>query len=204
MVIMMEKRNLVQRILNMKIHIGGSKIILLLFSILIVVVWFVVAYFPFCKLHLIESDYENSTINETILAYEERVKTYWKTLFLTKGMTFKDIPYLNEKVNIDLGWNNSITISSGKFKKVMYVNRICCYREDNTHIKGKYGEFIILDRVPSADSTYIGIGFEDENQNSITIYKQPDKMPYGDKKYGFYINISGLNFVTGKSNCFDY
>lgn len=200
----MVKRNLVQRISNMKIHIGCFKILLLSFSLIFVVVWFVVAFYPFCKLQLFESDYGNNTIDETVLAYEERVKTYWKTLFLTKGMTFKNIPYLNETLNVELGWNNSITVSSGKFKKVMYVNRICCYYKDNTHIKGKYGEFIILDRTPSKDSTYIGVGFEDENQNSITIYKQPDKMPYGDKKYGFYINISGINFVTGKSNCFDY
>lgn len=204
MAIMMEMNNLTQRISNMKIHIGGFKIIILLLSSLIVVGWFVVAYYPFCKLRLIESDYGNRTINETILAYEGRVETYWKTLFLTKGMTFKNIPYLNDTVNIDLGWNNSITISSGKFKKVMYINSICCYYKDNTHIIGKYGEFITLDKVPSKDSTYIGIGFEDESQNSITIYKQPDNMPYGDKKYGFYLNISGLEYVTGKNNCFNY
>ena len=204
MVIMMEKRNQVQRISNMKKHIGCSKIILLLLTSIIVVVWFVVAYYPFCKLHLIESDYGNNTIDETILGYEERVETYWEALFLTKGMKFKDIPYQNETINIDLGWNNSITISSGSFKKVIYVNRICRYYKDNTHVIGESGGFIYIDRAPSEDSTYIGIGFEDKNQNSITIYKQPDKMPYGDKKYGFYIDISGLEFVTGKSNRFDY
>ena len=87
---------------------------------------------------------------------------------------------------------------------MIYVNRICRYYKDNTHVIGESGGFIYIDRAPSEDSTYIGIGFEDKNQNSITIYKQPDKMPYGDKKYGFYIDISGLEFVTGKSNRFDY
>ena len=197
-------RNLELKILNMKIHIGGSRIVSLLLLLVFVVLWFRFAFFPFCKFNLIESDYGNATINETIMAYGGRIKTYGEVLFLTKGLLFENIPYKEGKVNIRLGWNNCITITSGNYEKVIHVDRICYYKIDNTNIIGKNGEFIILDCVPSNDSTYIGVGFADKNSNSITIYKQSGKLPYGGRKYGFNVDITGLKFVTGKSNVFNY
>ncbi|MDO4986577.1 MAG: hypothetical protein Q4E48_12895 [Prevotella sp.] len=188
----------------MRIHIGGFRIALLLFLLAFGILWFRFAYYPFCQLDQIESDYGNATINETILSYEERIKTYRKALFLTKGMSFKDIPYKGGKVTVDFGWDNCITISSGNFESVIHIDRICCYRNDNTNIIGKYGEFVVLDRPLSEDSVYIGIGFWDKNNNSITIYKQSNEMPYGNKKYGFYVDTNRLKFVTGRNNCFNY
>ncbi len=177
-----------------------SKVIILviLTGLLLPVVFssFYYLYYPFCKLSMFESDYNDST--EFLLAFEDRVKLYSETLFLKKGQSFKDIPLNNgEKVNIRLGWDNSITVTSLNINKKILVSEV--------HVYYNYDPKLIRDGIHSMYSiSSIVLDFKDVNNDSILICRQPDELLYGKRLYGFGIAVNGKVVKTGNNTFFDY
>ena len=203
------------------------------FLIIISIFIFVYVYYPFCKYSLILADCGEGP-SSIVPMIEKRnnignVKDkYIQTLFLNKGTSFNNIPYKVGHIDLRFNWNNTISIKSRQSEYNFHVNNINIYRCDDVMRRiqnfggyiSKAGKFLPftktkkereikitnLDRELERKGKYqyLRIDFTDENDDSVSILKQLDELPYKGRQYGFKIKVKDIMLITGTQSHFDY
>lgn len=201
----MKTKNLVQKILIMSGHLC-SKMIKRFVIFLTIFVIIAVIYYPFCKLSMIETEYDwtkssKTDIRDKILDYEERILKYKNMMYITKGMSLESVSKEGEKVRLYLGWDNCIHIKKGKIQKILHVNKMRDLFYKNMIID----QYNVIQYRGDKDSTYLIYEFSDVKNNIVYIYQQLDDLPYGGRKYGFSVHTDNLNYSSGENgNYFNY
>lgn len=174
----------------------GHKTRIYILIILLIIV--ISMQLPFCKISQIGTTYVDTTLYESILRFKARIPLYAKTLFLTKGKTYHDILFSNQKqYDIKFGWDNSITLSSGNEQYRFNIDSV--HIAEGTFSKTAEEMFAHI----KSDSVYTCIWFYDGN-NYLTLFRQKKSMKFKGKREGFEICINEKWYTTGKTSYFDY
>lgn len=187
--------------LNMNTLLSSKKL-LLFFMIINTFLTFTIGYYPFCKFDSIESDYfPAANFNEFVIGCRDRAKIYRELMFITKGMSL-EAPYKNgDMVVLYLGWDGNIHIKQGETKKKIIIEKVKKTYWDNSIINDTTH---VIERFPDKDSVYTVVRFRDVQNNIVSIYEQPDNLPFGGKKNGFKVEMDNWCYSSGNKNYFDY
>jgi hypothetical protein len=158
---------------------------------------------PFCKINMIVSDYDDPSIqdNDKIMAIEDCIMKYPQTLFLKKGMSFDIITNKGENGNVYFGWYNNIKIKVNKNVQTFKVDKIRLF-SGYPHIANDTEEQY-WDQQPK-DSICQVIEFTSKDNDTIEVFKQPSKLPFGNQSFGFVVASKNMKFTTGRRTMFDY
>ena len=165
---------------------------------------FILCYMPFVQMNQIDTwEQIGSCKDDKILNYKTRLQLYPHCWFIHKGDTYTGIPLIDAKkikqnANIKFNWDNSITINNDTSRFELYVNKV------EIVDKSFYVDVNNPYKLPrSKDSLFIKVKLSDINNNSLTVYRQSNKMYYGRKRIGFLLKIDSIYFATGVC-VFDY
>lgn len=188
-------------------------------------------YLPFCSFTQILTGYENEVEYKNGVKYPLsgldcfmsalgrftiRCSCYQYGLFLTKGSTYRNIPFHAEEDTTDVkfadirfNWDNTISLNFGDEKIEFEVDKVEITPEtyrDTTAVE-TVGHFILtsMDPPTSRDSLFNLIHFYDSSGNYFCIVRQTKAMVYGRQRVGFSFEMNGKYLKTGRNaSSFDY
>ena len=185
----------------------NTALCLLGIKIIVIVAVGTMGYYNFCRFDLIDesemgtpSCYPYCVFNDI-----ERIDIYKDMIYLHKGMTLCAADSNSVKASVRLGWDGSIYIKKRKIEKRLIVKKNYPAYWSNMVVDngGDRGRIGIIVKEATMESECVS--FKDDKGNSVIIYKQPNDLPYGHKKYGFFFEVDDMEFMSGKrDNPFDY
>lgn len=176
------------------------------------------AFFPFTKMSQIDTGYgdaENYNGVDYVLSIIEdnmiRIPRYYHMAFLTKGATYKNIPFHpldDEKhiqyINLHFNWDNSVDIDNGK--KIYKMNVKCVELERHSALVDSidsYGNDIFP---TNPDSMFMFIRFlEHGTGDTLMVFRQKKLLLLGRQRLAWMWSHGGKCLITGTpSSHFDY
>ena len=159
---------------------------------------FILCYMPFVQMNQIDTwEQIGSCKDDKILNYKTRLQLYPHCWFIHKGDTYTDIPLFDNdnaqyKADIKFNWDNSVTIRINKLKYDLHIEKIEV--SSKTLPMSDYDYRMKLH--DTDDSLFVSVVMYDKS-NTIRVYRQKKKMPYGGKRVGFIIGINNKVYFTG-------
>lgn len=166
-------------------------------------VFFFLGYYPFCKLNMLESDYETPNgVYENVHDRIHYIKKYMKMMYVTKGKLYEFVDHNGKRVSVQMGWDNCIHIKKGNEEKIISVKRMQ-YFHGKAPILNRHGDSIVIDKNIYREFNGTEL-MGNKSDDRVCIYKQPNDLPFGNQKYGFVINAEDWTLMSGQVNLFDY